>query len=185
MSAEVVGKQMALFRELDPGIARLGVLWNPANRAFQALQVREAESAGQRLGIRLHFFEASAPDHFPRALAAMRQQGLRAVHILSDPLYVLHRHALQDLLAQDRLVAISGVRDFVEAGGLMAYGPSYFHVARRAAFYVDRILKGARPADLPVEQPTILELAVNMKAARTLGITIPPAILARAEEVIE
>jgi putative ABC transport system substrate-binding protein len=185
MSADLVGKQMELFRELDPGLARLGVLWNPANRAFQTLQVREAEIAGRRLAIELRFLEARGPEEFPAAFTVMRQEGIRAVHVLPDPVYTAHRHALLNMIGRDRLVAISGNREFAEAGGLIAFGPSYYHASRRAAFYVDRILKGAKPADLPVEQPTIFELAVNLRTARALDLAIPPAILARADEVIE
>jgi putative ABC transport system substrate-binding protein len=185
MSADAVGKQMELFRELDPGIAVLAVLWNPANHTFQAQQVAEAEAAARRLGIRLRFVEASAPENFAAAFAILRQEGLRALHVLPDPIFTLHNQALVELIAHDRLVAISGIRDFVEAGGLMAFGPSFIDAARRAAFYVDRILKGDRPADLPVELPTRFDLIINLRTARTLGVSIPQALLVRASEVIE
>jgi putative ABC transport system substrate-binding protein len=185
MSAEIVGKQFELLKEADPGLARAAVLWNPANPAFQALQLRESEAAGRRSGVQLVRFEASGPGDFEAAFAAMRRDGLRALHVLPDALFVLHREALADFVSKHRLAAVSGFREFAEAGGLMAYAPSYLDASKRTAAYVDKILKGARPADLPVEQPTKFELVVNLKTAKALGITVPQSILLRADEVIE
>ena len=185
MTAEIVGKQLQLITEIDPGVSRLAVLWNPANSAFQALQLREAEGAGPGLGVQLRFFTATAPDEFAAAFAAMRREDLRALLVLSDPLFVLHRAALADFVAKGRLAAVSGFREFAETGGLAAYGPSYFHRSKRAAVYVDRILKGAKPADLAIEQPAKFDLLVNLRTAKALGIEVPLSILARADEVIE
>jgi putative ABC transport system substrate-binding protein len=185
MSAEIVGKQFELLKETDPGLGRAAVLWNPANVAFQTLQLKESEAAGRRSGVQLLSFEARGPGDFDGAFAAMRRDGIRALHILSDPLFVLHREALVGLGSKNRLVAVSGFREFAEAGGLMSYAPSYFDASKRAVAYVDKILKGAKPADLPVEQPTRFDLVVNLKTAKALGITVPQSILLRADEVIE
>jgi putative ABC transport system substrate-binding protein len=185
MAAEIVGKQLELLKDTDPGLARVAVLWNPANAAFQALQVREAEAAGRRSGVELRFHEARAPAEFDVAFAAMRSEGARALLVLADPVFTRHREALVGLVARTRLLAVSGIRDFAEAGGPIAYGPNYLDSSKRAAAYVDKILKGARPADLPVEQSTRFELVVNLKTAKALGITVPQSILLRADEVIE
>jgi putative ABC transport system substrate-binding protein len=185
MSADIVGKQVELLKEIGPTLSQVAVLWNPANSAFQMPQLREAEAAGARLGMRLVRFEASGPEHFDTAFAAMRHGGLRALHLLPDPLFTVHRNTLAELIDNNGLLAVGGTRDFVEAGGLIAYASSYLHMAKRAVAYVDKILKGAKPADLPVEQPTQFELLVNLKTARALGLTVPQSILLRADEVIE
>ena len=185
MAAEIVGKQFELLRELAPHLPRFAVLWNPANAAFQALQVKEAELAGQRSGVQIQFLEARSPDEFDAAFAAMRRDGTRALHILGDPLFALHRDAMIERAAKHGLLAISASREFAEDGGLMAYGPSYVDASKRAATYVDKILKGAKPGELPVEQASKFELVINLKTAKALGLTIPPTLLARADEVIE
>jgi putative ABC transport system substrate-binding protein len=149
------------------------------------LQVKEAELAGRRSGVQLRFYEASSPAEFDTAFAAIRREDIRALHILADPLFTLHWKALAQLVTKDALLAISGSREFAENGGLMAYGPSYLHASKRAATYVDKILKGAKPGDLPVEQATNFDLVINLKTAKALGLTVPPALLARADEVIE
>jgi putative ABC transport system substrate-binding protein len=185
MTADIVGKQLELLRELVPAVAKVGVLWNPANAELQALQVREAETAARKLGVELRFVTARQPDEFAAAFAALRAEQVRALLVLGDPLFALHRQQLAKLIVQDRVVSISGVRGLAEEGSLAAYSPDYAHASRRAAVYVDRILKGARPADLPVEQPTAFELVINLRAAKMLGIAIPPSITVRADEVIE
>jgi putative tryptophan/tyrosine transport system substrate-binding protein len=185
MAAEIVGKQFQLLKEVVPQVSRVAVLWNPTNPVFQALQLSQVEIAGRAYGVQLQLLEARAPNEFEAAFAAMSKEGTRALHILTDPLFGLHNGALVELAMKNRLATISGVRSFAEAGSLMAYGPSYFDLARRAAVYVDKILRGAKPADLPVEQPTRFELVVNLKSAKALNLTIPPDILALAEEVIE
>jgi putative ABC transport system substrate-binding protein len=185
MNPEIVGKQLELLKEVNPKLARVAVLWNPANAAFQALQVREAELAGRKSGVQLHFLEARGPYEFDAAFAAMRREGLHALLILGDPVFALHSATLAGMAVKDRLLTASGGPDFVHAGGLMAYAPSFFESTRRAATYVSRVLKGAKPADLPIEQPTRFELMINLGTAKALGLTIPPSILARADEVIE
>jgi putative ABC transport system substrate-binding protein len=185
MTADVVGKQVELLRELVPGVTKIAVLWNPANAELQALQVREAEIAARKLGVELRFVTAREPDEISAAFAAMRAEGVRALLVLGDPLFALHRQVLSKLIAQDRVASVSGIRGLAEEGGLAAYSPDYAHASRRAAVYVDRILKGARPADLPVEQPTAFELVVNLRVAKMLGIAIPHSITLRADEVIE
>jgi putative ABC transport system substrate-binding protein len=186
MATDVVGKQLALLKELDPALQHVAVLWNPANAVFQARQVEEVEVASRRLGLRLDFFAASAPDTLADAFAAMRRDGARALHVLIDPVFVLHRRELAALIAATRLAAVSGVRDFAEEGGvLMTYGADFVDSTRRSMAYVAKILRGAKPGDLAVEQPIKFELVVNLKTAKQLGITIPEPILTRADEVIE
>ena len=185
VAAEIVGKQIELLRQADPSLSSIAVLWNPANHVFQRLQLTEAEAAARAFGLRLQLLEARSPEHFETAFASMRAHGQRGLLVLVDPVFSLHRAALLDHIFEDRLIAASGVREFAEAGGLFAYGPSYAQSAKRAAIYIDRILKGAKPSDLPVEQPTTFELVINVRTARSLGVEIDPALLARADEVIE
>jgi putative tryptophan/tyrosine transport system substrate-binding protein len=185
VAAELIGKQLELLKEVDPNVARVAVLWNPANSIFQALQVREAEAAGRIAGLELLFIEATGPNGFEQAFVAMRREGTRALLVLGDPVFSLHHEALMELAARDRIAAVGGVRAFAEAGGLLSYGPSYFNASKRAAIYVDRILKGAKPGDLPVEQPTKFDLVLNLKAAKALNLSIPSSVLARADELIE
>jgi len=185
MAVEVAGKQLALLKETVPNASPVAVLWNPANHAFQTLQVKEAEVAARALAVPLLFQGARNPDEFEGAFSAMTRERVGAAQVLADPLFYTNPRRIVDLAARSRLPAVYGARDCVDAGGLMAYGPSYTDIPRRAAFYVDRIFKGAKPADLPVEQPTKFELVINLKTAKALGLTIPPAVLARADEVIQ
>jgi putative ABC transport system substrate-binding protein len=184
MTAEIVGKQLELIKEVFPGISRVAALWNPANPVFQAAQVQETDLAARALGIRLKFIEARDEKEIDRGFGSMAKESLRAVVVLGDPVFISHRKRIAELAAKHRLPAISGTWDHVEAGGLAAYGPNFADMYRRTAFYVDRILKGARPADLPVEQPTKFELVINLIAAKQIGLTIPPHVLARADRVI-
>ena len=184
MTAEVIGKQLELLKETLPKITRVAALWNPANRVFQAQQVQETQSAARALSMRLRFVQARVPDEIDRAFGEMAAEGTRALIVLGDPLFISHRKRIADLAANRRLPAVSGTSEHVEAGGLMAYGPSFPDMYRRTAYYVDRILKGAKPADLPVEQPTKFELVVNLKTAKQIGVIIPPNVLARADRVI-
>ena len=135
--------------------------------------------------MQLQFLEARGPNEFDGAFAAMARERVGALLVLSDAVLNSHRTRLADLAAKSRLPAAFGVRESVEAGGLMSYGPSFLDLFRRAATYVDKILKGARPGDLPVEQPTKFELVINLKTAKVLGLTIPPSLLQRADQVIE
>jgi putative tryptophan/tyrosine transport system substrate-binding protein len=185
MAAEIVGKQFQLLKEVVPQVSRVAVLWNPANPIFQALQLSQVEIAARAYGVQVQLLEARAPDEFEAAFAAMSKEGTQALHILGDPLFGLHNEVLVELAMKNRLATITDAKSFAEAGGLMAYGPSYSDLARRAALYVDKILRGAKPADLPVEQPTRFELVVNLKSAKALNLTIPPDILALTDEAIE
>jgi putative tryptophan/tyrosine transport system substrate-binding protein len=185
MTAQVVGKQLELLKDTLPKVSRIAALWNPANPVFQALQVQETEIAARSLGIRLHFIEARDADEIDRAFVTMARKGTRALIVLGDPVFISHRKRIADLAVKHRLPAVSGTRDQVESGGLMAYGPSFADMYRRTAYYVDRILKGAKPGDLPVEQPTKFELVINLKTARQIGLTISPNVLARADQVIK
>jgi putative ABC transport system substrate-binding protein len=184
MTAEVVGKQLELLKETLPKISRVAALWNPANPIFQAIQLRETEDAARALGVQLQALEARGPDEIDRAFAAVARARTRALLILNDPVFTAHRKRIADLSTKHRLPAFGGTLEYTEAGGLMAYGPSFPDMYRRAATYVDKILKGAKPADLPVEQPTKFELVINLKTANQIGITIPQSVLYRADKVI-
>jgi ABC-type uncharacterized transport system substrate-binding protein len=183
LAPELVGKQLEFLKDLLPTVSRVAVLWNPTNPAH-ALIVREADAAAPRLGVQLHLQEARGPEAFDRAFAAMTRAHAGALLVLGDPRFFDHRRRLAELAATSRLPTMHNIRPFVEAGGLMAYGPSTSDLRRRAAVYVDKILKGAKPADLPVEQPTKFELIINLKTAEALGLTMPPTLLFQADEVI-
>ena len=184
MTAEVVGKSLELLKEAVPKVSRVAVLWNPANPVFQAQMLRETEVAARALGVQLQILEARGPDELERAFAAMTRERASALLVLGDPTFFLHRARIADLAAKSRLPAMYGFKEFVDAGGLMAYGAHLPDLFRRAATYVDKILKGAKPADLPVEQPTHFELVISLKTAKALGLTIPQSVLIRADQVI-
>jgi putative tryptophan/tyrosine transport system substrate-binding protein len=183
VATDVVSKQLGLLKEVVPNTTLMAALWNPADPVFQAQQRKQTESAAQKLGLQLKFLEARSTGEFEAAFAAV--EGTRALFILIDPLFINNAKALADLSLKYRVASIFGYRTFADAGGLMAYGPNYFDIYKRTASYVDKILKGARPSDLPVEQPTTFQFVVNLRAARTLGLTIPVSIVAAADEVIE
>ena len=181
---EMVAKQLELLKETVPKIRRVAILSNPTN-AYHKLAIREANVAARSLGVQLQLLEARGPNEFDGAFAAMARERVGALLVLSDAMLSSHRTRLADLAARSRLPAAYGVRESVEAGGLMSYGPSFLDLYRRSAAYVDKILKGAKPADLPVEQPTKFELVINLKTAKALGLTIPQSLLQRADEVIQ
>jgi putative ABC transport system substrate-binding protein len=181
---ELVGKRLQLLTEAVPGISRVAVLRNPTV-ATQALDLREAGVAARSLKVQLQVLEARAPSDFGGAFSAMTRERAGAVIVLISSMFYAERTRIAELAAQSRVPAIYGPREFAEAGGLMTYGINLGESFRRAATYVDKILKGAKPADLPVEQPTKFELVINLKTAKALGLTIPPAVLARADEVIQ
>jgi putative tryptophan/tyrosine transport system substrate-binding protein len=183
IAPELSGKRLELLKEAVPHLARVAVLANPANPATPRL-VRETEVAAQALALQLHLLEVRSPIDFPPAFAALRREGAAALLVLPDLTLFDHIPRLTELAATHRLPAMYDSRQFVEAGGLMAYGPSDTDLFRRTATYVDKILKGAKPADLPVEQPTKFELVINLKTAQALGLTIPPTLLFQADEVI-
>ncbi len=181
---ELFAKQLELLKETVPKIRRVAILSNPAN-AYHQLAIREVKVAARSLGVQLQLLEARGPNEFDGAFAAMAKERVGALLVLSDAMLNSHRTRLADLAARSRLPAAFGVRDDVEAGGLMSYGPSILDSYRQAATYVDRILRGAKPAELPVERPTKFELVINMKTAKALGLTIPQSVLLRADHVIE
>jgi putative tryptophan/tyrosine transport system substrate-binding protein len=185
LQVDIVGKQLELLKEIVPGIARFAVLWNPANPVFQELQLRQAALAAQAAGIQLQLLEARKPDDFDAAFTRIAEENTRALVVLGDPLFSLHGDAIARRALANRLPTVSSNRTMAERGILSIYGPSLFHSHKRAAVYVDKILKGAKPADLPVEQPTTFELIINLKTAKAIGLTVPPSLLARADEVIE
>ena len=184
LSPELVGKQLELLKEVIPRVSRVAVLRNPTNETH-ALSLKELEDAARSLRVQLQMFQARDPDEFDRAFVAMARERVRTLLILGDPMFFLHRTRIADLAAKQRLPTMAVAREFAEAGGLMAYGPNLSDLLRRAATFVDKILKGAQPADLPVEQPTKFELVINLKTAKALGLTIPPSILVRADHVIQ
>ena len=177
-------KELQLLKETVPSIRRVAVLLQPANPAH-VLWRKDGPSVARALDVQLHFQEARGPEHLDRAFAAMARERADSLLVLTDSVFALHRARVQDLAARQRLPAMYGAREYTEAGGLMSYGPDVLANFRRAATYVDRILKGAKPADLPVEQGVKLELIINDRTARALGIKIPPSVLLRADEVIE
>jgi putative ABC transport system substrate-binding protein len=185
MLAEVSGKQLALLKETVPKASPVAVLWNPTNPVWQAAALRETEGAARALGLRLQLQEARGPDQLEGAFAAMIREHAGALFVPADIILVRHAQQIAALAARHRLPAMYGFREHAEAGGLMSYAANFAVMYRRAAVYVDKILNGARPADLPVERPTKFELVINLKTARALGLTIPPSLLARADEVIE
>jgi putative tryptophan/tyrosine transport system substrate-binding protein len=186
MSPEVVGKQLELLRQVVPTLSRVAVLGNPANPG-SAPQLRQAEAMAKTLGMRLQPLEARSPSEIDSAFAAMTRERAGALLVLLDPTLArpLQRERIAELAARNRLPTMYALRLYVDAGGLMAYGADIFDLYRRAAIYVDKILKGAKPADLPIEQPTKFELIINLKTAKALGLTIPPSLLLRADRVIE
>jgi ABC-type uncharacterized transport system substrate-binding protein len=184
VTSDLVGKQLEFLKDVLPTVSRVAVLWNPAN-PVHALNVREADVAAQALGVQLHRVEAGGPDAFGSAFAAMTSAHAGALLVLGDTLFQTHRRRLAELAATSRLPTMYNSRAFVEAGGLMAYGQSARDIQRRAAVYVDKILKGVKPGDLPVERPMKFDLVINLKTAKALGITMPPSLLLLADEVIQ
>lgn len=184
MADEVVGKQLELLKEALPKVSLVGALWNPANPVFQKLQLEAVESAAQALKVRLRKVEARDPGEIERAFVAIAKERISALHVISDPVFTTHRRRIADLALKHRLPAITGFTELAEAGLLMSYSASFGESANRAATYVDKILKGAKPADLPVERPTKFEFVVNLNTAKQIGLALPPNLLARADKVI-
>jgi len=185
MLADVSGKQLALLKETVPTASPVAVLWNPANAVWQAAALRETDAAAHALGLRLQRVEARGPDDLEGAFAAMKRERANALFVPADIIFARHAQRIADLAARNRLPAMYGFREHAEAGGLMSYAADFAVMFRRAAVYVDKILKGAKPADLPIEQPTKFELVINLKTAKALGLTIPQSLLVRADEIIQ
>ena len=184
LSPELSGKQLQLLQETLPGLGRVAILSNPTVPS-QRLNVTETEVAARSLKVQIQVLEARDPREFAEAFAAATRERAGALIVLGGSVFFSHRPRLVELAAQSRLPTMYVTREFAQEGGLMAYGSDLRDSWRRAAWYVDRILKGAKPADLPVEQPSKFELVINMKTAKTLGLTIPPSVLARADEIIQ
>lgn len=185
MNPQVVGKQMELIRELTPRAPRVAILWNPANAVYQQQQMKEVGAAGAKLRMQLQFVEASTLEEINRAFATIAKAGVDAVLVTGDPTFLAYSRELADLALSYRIPAIGAGRPAAESGMLAAYGPDVDEDFIRAATYVDKILKGAKPADLPIELTRKFELVVNAKTARSLAITLPPSLVARADLVIE
>ena len=183
-TAELSGKRLQLLTEIVPGLARLAVLSNPLNPSIAPI-VEQTKAAAQSLGVEVHVAEVQAPDKFESAFAAITSAHAGALIVLPDPMLYGQHPRVVTFTAASHLPALFPEKEVAEVGGLMAYGASIPGSFRRTAAYVDKILRGAKPADLPVEQPTIFELAVNLQTARAIGVTIPTSILLRADEVIE
>ena len=181
---ELLGKRLALLKEAVPHVSRVAVLSNPANPSH-VRESKAVQAAAGPLRLQLHHLEARRPEEFDQAFAVMRRERAEGLLVLVDSMFGIHRTRLAELAATYRLPAMYGVREYVVAGGLMAYGANLADYFESSAVYVDKILKGAKPADLPVEQPTKLELVINLKTARTLSLTMPPSLLLRADQVIE
>jgi len=184
LSRELTEKQLELLKDTVPGLARVAVLYNPVE-VSAARQLGDTEDAARVLGLQVHALVVRGLDDFVGAFAAARQGRAEGLIVLAGPVIADYRARLVDLAAQSRLPTMYWQRAFVEAGGLMSYAASDHAIYRRAASYVDRILKGAKPSDLPVEQPTKFELVINLKTAQALGITMPPSLLLLADEVIQ
>jgi putative ABC transport system substrate-binding protein len=187
LSPELVGKSLEQLTQAVPGVSRVAVLWHPGAAGERAVKVllKEAEVAGRALGGRLQLVAGQGPADFDRAFSDMTRARAGALTVLPGLVFFNERRRLVDLAAKNRLPAVYTSRDFVDAGGLMAYGANLADLFRRAATYVDNILKGAKPADLPVQQPTKFELVINLQAAKEIDLTIPPSVLARADKVIK
>jgi len=185
MGPDLVGKQLQVLKEVVPKVSRVALLMNPANPA-SAPMLREAEAAARALGVRLQVLEARDPQEIDSAFAAMTRERAGALLIFPDPIFGNQRRQIAELAAKRRLPAMhGGSPEYPEAGGLMVYSPNILDLKRRAATYVDKILKGAKPAELPVEQSTRFDLVINLKTAKALGLTIPQSLLLQATEVIQ
>jgi putative ABC transport system substrate-binding protein len=183
LSPEISGKQVELLKEIVPKLSRVAVLGN-SNSVGHAQVLREVELAAAGLGVQLQYLDVRSSKDIETAFRAASKGRADAVLVVGGPVFNSQRTQLADFAVKSRLPAIYNQREYVEAGGLMTYGVSITDLDRRAATYVDKILKGAKPADLPVEQPTKFEFIINLKAAKQIGLTIPPNVLARADRVI-
>jgi putative ABC transport system substrate-binding protein len=180
---EIIGKRLELLREAVPGLRRLAILGNVSN-PFAVLEIDEVQAAARTLGLEVHTPEIRRTQDIALAFEALRGRA-DAIYVSTDPLVITNLTRINTLALGSRLPTIYTSRDYVEAGGLMSYGPNYPDLWRRAADYVDKILRGAKPGDIPVEQPTKFDLIINLTTAKTLGLTIPESFLLRADEVIE
>lgn len=183
MTQELVGKRLELLRELVPGILRMAMLWNPARRGH-VIEIQETQALATRVGIHLEVVEVRTPQELDRAFQTLVDKGVGAAIILEDAMFYNERTRIVELATKSQMPTMYGHRGYVEAGGLLSYGPNFTELFRRAATLVDKILKGAKAGELPVEQPTTFALVINRETAKTLGLTIPPMLLFRADDVI-
>jgi len=184
VAPDLSGKRLELLREIVPNVSPVAVMLNTRNPQSQ-FELKETQTAARALGLRLHPIQVSPDDTLEQAFAAMSNASARTLIILTDPIFFSQRKSIVDLAARHRLPAMYFFQEFAKEGGLVSYGPSDLDLYRRSATYVDRILKGAKAGELPVEQPTKFELVINLKTAKAIGLDIPPMLLARADEVIE
>jgi putative ABC transport system substrate-binding protein len=184
MNRELSGKRLQLLKEIAPKIAVVAVIWNPTDPPAADF-LRETETAAQSRGLKIHAIEARSPAELDAAFKAVADARPDAFFTLPGGMFQDNKTRIFDFARKNRLPGVFSNREYAEAGGLLSYGPSFADLFRRAAGYVDKILKGAKPADLPIEQPTIYELVINLKTAKALGLTIPPSLLQRADQVIE
>lgn len=184
IAPELEGKRLALLRQIVPGLTYFAVLWNPAN-AFHVSAEKGVQDAAKVLGMKVQSLGVRTLEEFDAAFAAIAAEQPGALIVLADRIFLHGRERIMDFARQQQLPGVYAYRELVEVGGLMSYGPNYAEMHRQAAVYVDRILKGTKPGELPIQQPTKFELVINLKTAKTLGIEVPPALLALADEVIE
>jgi putative ABC transport system substrate-binding protein len=187
LGPELVPKRLAMLKEALPSVSRVAALWHPGAYGERTMSdmMKETEAAAHTLGVQLRLVGVRGPDDLERAFSTMTRERAEALIVFPSPMLFGERRRIVGLAAKYRLPSMAMGREFVELGGLIAYGASISELNRRSATYVDKILKGAKPADLPVEQPTKFELVINLKSAKALGIIIPPALLTRADDVIE
>jgi putative ABC transport system substrate-binding protein len=183
MTTQLGGKRLELFKEILPGLARVAVFWNPPNPTYGPV-LKELEAAAPTLGLQLQRVEVRVPDDFEGAFEAATRERAGALYAPGDPLTTNRPRMVADIALKYRLPTMMEYREFPEAGGLLSYGPNLFDLYRRSASHVDKILKGANPADLPMEQPTKLDFGINLRTAEALGLTIPQSVLTLATEVI-
>ena len=184
LGPQLMAKRVELLKEVVPKTSRLAVLVDPSN-PVESLALREVIAAAEAAGVKVQTFAARTPEEVSTSLAAAMSSGVDALWTFGNPANFKSRQLITDMARKNRLPSMFDERLFVEAGGLVSYGPSYFEQFRRAATYVDKILKGAKPSELPVEQPITFELSINRTTARSLGLTIPPSVLLRADRVVE
>ncbi|HEU4770683.1 MAG TPA: ABC transporter substrate-binding protein [Candidatus Udaeobacter sp.] len=178
---ELAGKRIQLLKEINPKLSSSGVLWNPAHADNE---LREIQIAAEKFNVKLKLFKVERMGEFDSAISAMKNEKFDALVVVPSRLTSLRRSPLAGFALKSRIPMASGWREFAEGGGLLSYGPDRAHIARRIAHYVDRVLKGAKPADLPVETPSKFELVINLKTAQEIGLTIPQSVLYRADKVI-
>jgi len=182
--SETGGKRLELLKEAVPNLARLAILWDPSEPGRRD-QVKEVETAARASGVKVQLVEARSLSELDGAFATIAREGAGAVYVQGSTIMLAHRARIAELAARRRLPTMCGTREFVEAGCLLSYNANFRDLYRRAAYFVDKILKGAKPSDLPVEQPAKFELVMNLKTAKMLGLTIPPSLLLRADSVID